>query len=65
MTAVYCIKIAHSASCPQAGLGSGRSDEQQLSDKRMTLYIKHTCIILLITGMSTADKVAPSVIMQQ
>ena len=28
---LYCINIAHSVSCPQAGLGSGQSDEQQLS----------------------------------
>ena len=43
---LYCINIAHSANCPQAGLSSGRSDEQQLPDKRMTLYIKRTCILV-------------------
>jgi hypothetical protein len=54
---LYCINIAHSANYSQAGLGSGQSNEQQLSDKMMTLYIKHTCIIFVIT----VDKVAPTV----
>ena len=62
---LYCINIAHSASCPQAALGSGWSDEQQLSNIMMTLYIKHTCIIPVITGLSTGDKVWPTVNVQQ